>query len=285
MHLDRVAFDRLLASRAVAVGVQLMTNCQVRACRRFGQEWLVTLSDPDGIREVVSSTIIDAAGRTPWQGRPSKRRIIDRQVAIIGQYTLAIGADLDNWSWVESTRDGWWYSAVLPCEKIIIAYFTDADLLDLSKKNRDRHFTELLSETRWIQPRVKGARLIGQPRVVAATSTIAVPICGDGWVAVGDAASTIDPLSSQGILYAITSGIAAAKALSAPDRRASLIQYAHAITTRFQLDLTTRADLCRHELRWPDAPFWRRRFKGESGTFKVSRPNPKRLMRRAGPPP
>ena len=232
MHLDRVAFDRLLACRAEASGVRLMTSCQVRSCCRVGQEWLVTFSGPDGIQEVVASTIIDAAGRA-WPGRPSNRKTIDRQVAIVGQYKMEKNASLDHWTWVESIRDGWWYSAVLPFGHLVVAFFTDADLLDFPNENRDRRFTELMSRTRWIQQRVHGAQLVYQPRVVAATSTISNPIAGDGWVAVGDAASTIDPLSSRGILYAIRSGHDAASAILGPCQRAPLAQYAQAITTQF----------------------------------------------------
>jgi flavin-dependent dehydrogenase len=117
----------------------------------------------------------------------------------------------------------------------------------------------LIRRTRWIDQRVHGAQLIYQPRVVAATSTISSPIAGDGWAAVGDAASTIDPLSSRGILNAITSGLGAAEALLVPDQRTALAQYAQAITTQFGNDLTTRAALCRRERRWVDSPFWRRR--------------------------
>jgi flavin-dependent dehydrogenase len=259
IHLDRVAFDRLLAARAAAIGVRVMTSCQVRSCCRAGHEWLVTFYGPDGIQEVVASTIIDASGRAPWPGRPSHRQTIDRQVAIVGQYKMEKNAGLDHWTWVESTRDGWWYSAVLPVGRLVAAYFTDTDLLDLPKANRDRRFTELITRTRWIHQRVQGARLIYQPRVVAATSTISRPIAGDGWAAVGDAASTIDPLSSRGILNAITSGLNAAAALLVPDQHTALAQYAQAITSQFRNDLTTRAHMCRRERRWVDSPFWRRR--------------------------
>ena len=84
----------------------------------------------------------------------------------------------------------------------------------------------------------------------------------------GDAASTIDPLSSQGILYAMTTGINAAEALLDADRVGALARFARAITARFRNDLATRAYFCRRERRWPDSPFWRRR----TGPAAVPRP-------------
>jgi flavin-dependent dehydrogenase len=88
---------------------------------------------------------------------------------------------------------------------------------------------------------------------------MASPVAGDGWVAVGDAASTIDPLSSQGILYAMTSGLAAANALLDANPAEALKRYASALADRFHKDLTTRAHFCRRERRWSDRPFWQRR--------------------------
>jgi flavin-dependent dehydrogenase len=259
LHLDRAAFDRLLAARALTAGAEVNTGHSVMSCRRVGRAWLVTISGPDGIREVVASTLIDASGRMSWPGRPTRREAFDRQVAVVGLHELGKDARLDRRTWVESARDGWWYSAALPGGLLVAAYFTDSDLLDAPKGRRAGRFSELLSQTRWTRERLGGARPLGHLRVVAATSTIATPIAGDCWVAVGDAASTIDPLSSQGILHAITSGRNAADALSDPDRVGALARYAQVITARFRADLATRAYFCRREHRWPDSPFWQRR--------------------------
>jgi flavin-dependent dehydrogenase len=259
LHLDRAAFDRLLAFRSTTAGAEVKTRHFVKSCRRVGRAWLVTISGPNGIREVFASTIIDASGRAPWPGRPSRRKTFDRQVAVVGLYEPDKDASLDRWTWVESARDGWWYSAALPGGRLVAAYFTDADLLDASMGQREGRFTELLSRTHWTRERLRGARALDQLRVVSATSTIAIPIAGDGWVAVGDAASTIDPLSSQGILYAITSGLNAAEALLDHDRVGALARYARAITAQFYNDLAARAYFCQRERRWTDSPFWRRR--------------------------
>jgi flavin-dependent dehydrogenase len=173
---------------------------------------------------------------------------------------LTEAASLDRWTWVESAPDGWWYSAVLPRGRLMAAYFTDADLLDAPASRREERFTELLSRTRWTRERVCAARAPVPFQVVSASSTIATPLYGDGWLAVGDAASTIDPLSSQGILYALTSGLNAAAALLAPDRAAALARFAQEITAQLHDDLNIRVRFYQRERRWLDRPYWHRRI-------------------------
>ena len=264
LHLDRAAFDRLLAGRAAVCGVKLWTGCLVRSCRRIGNAWHVFVSRPDGHHKVVAANLIDASGRTPWPGRLSHRSTFDRQVAVVACFELDEATNIDRWTWVESAPCGWWYSAFLPGGRYVAAYFTDADLLAAPAGSRERRFNELLGQTHWTRRQACGARSLESLRVVPASSTLATPIVGDGWVAVGDAASTIDPLSSHGILYAITSGLNAAAALLAPDREAALARYAQEITAQFHDDLATRAQFYQRERRWLDSPYWHRRM-GQAG--------------------
>lgn len=52
------------------------------------------------------------------------------------------------------------------------------------------------------------------PQVSPASGAWLDPVCGEGWIACGDAALAFDPLSSQGLLGALASGVAAARAIS-----------------------------------------------------------------------
>jgi flavin-dependent dehydrogenase len=259
LHLDRGAFDGFLAARAQAAGVEVEIGQTVQSCRRVGQTWVLSISGAHGVREFLASTLIDAAGRAHWPGRPSRRKAFDRQVAMVALIELAEPGVLDRRTWVESVRDGWWYSAIVPGGHLIAAYFTDSDLLHAPKDQRARRFHELLDQTRWTRERLEGGRTLRPIRVVSAASTIAVPVAGAGWVAVGDAASTVDPLSSQGILYALASGLNAAEALTDPEPFQARARYVRAVTARFQADLGIRTAFCRRERRWPDSSFWRRR--------------------------
>jgi flavin-dependent dehydrogenase len=260
LHLDRATFDALLARKAASAGVEVLQRSEIRACRRDRSEWDVEVASPLGARHLRAGVLIDAAGRRPWSGRPSRRRAFDRQVALVG--TFASGEDTvtaDRRTWVEAAPSGWWYSASLPGDRLAVAYFTDADLIHAHKRRRDALWDVLLRQTLRTCDRLQRSRLMGDLRVVAASSTIAEPIAGDGYIAIGDAASTIDPLSSHGILYALTSGLDAAKALVDPNPARAVELYVQGVAARLRDDLSTRLHFCRSERRWPDSPFWLRR--------------------------
>src|SRR5262249_39615562 len=86
-------------------------------------------------------------------------------------------------------------------------------------------------------------------------------VAGPGWLAVGDAASAIDPLSGAGIAKSLLGAIAAARAA---DRGlagsiAPLAAYAETIRSDFEGARRMGAAYYGRERRWPASPFWRRR--------------------------
>lgn len=89
------------------------------------------------------------------------------------------------------------------------------------------------------------------------------PPAGSRWFAAGDAALHFDPLSSQGLLNALFTGLASAEAASRLLEGADPIRVGD---THLQLiGGIRRAYLSylgwsyRQERRWPSAPFWARR--------------------------
>jgi flavin-dependent dehydrogenase len=98
--------------------------------------------------------------------------------------------------------------------------------------------------------------------VRSTNSRLLNPITGPNWLAVGDAASRFDPLSSQGIVKALRSGIFASYAIGDLLVRSDptgLRRYQHYITEEFRSYTQTRAKYYGQEQRWPQSPFWRRR--------------------------
>jgi flavin-dependent dehydrogenase len=86
-------------------------------------------------------------------------------------------------------------------------------------------------------------------------------VTGDGWLAVGDAATTFDPLSSQGILKSLRSGVLASYAVADyfKGTQTGLVKYEALAAREFKDYMDSRADFYSRERRWDDAPFWLRR--------------------------
>jgi flavin-dependent dehydrogenase len=164
---------------------------------------------------------------------------------------------------VEATPDGWWYSALVPTGERVVAFLTDADLVDTATRTT-AGFCERLREARHLRCRLDGHeyRITGRPRAAAAGGSRLERFAGEGWVAVGDAALAFDPLSSQGLLCALETGSRAGRAI---DRALAgdtepLTDYPRAVG---RIDSAYREGLAAcyaAERRWLGRPFWRRRL-------------------------
>lgn len=263
-HLDRARFDAWLRRVAVARGATLVVPASLAGVERDGDGWRVTLGRPEGARVLRARVLIDASGRTASLAHRlgARRRVLDRLVCawVHGRATGAPAqAGLGS---IEAVADGWWYSAPLPGGRRMLAFHTDADL---PAARGVRSVDGLMAAAR---TSVETAALLeacgfvadGLAGFTAAHSTALHPAAGPGWFAAGDAVLGFDPLSSQGILNALHTGLAAAEAadrcLSGEERADGYRQAIGEIEAAYHKHLGAWYAL---ETRWPDRPFWNRR--------------------------
>ena len=209
--LDRQTFDTQLRRRAVAAGAQLLEPVRLVTLERNGN-WHLGLSRG----ELRCDWVIDASGRRSVVTRllGVRRRRFDRQIALIG-WLDSEQDDTDATLTVESSGDGWWYTCRLPGLRRVAAWIT------ATRPDR-RRWEERLRATRHVSHLVASYRVSGTVLVRAADSGLVERTWGPGWLAIGDAAASYDPLASRGIVSALGSGLAAAALVDAPaDRLAS----------------------------------------------------------------
>ncbi|MDQ3898275.1 MAG: NAD(P)/FAD-dependent oxidoreductase [Actinomycetota bacterium] len=240
--VDRNRFDAMLADAAREAGAVVLPGRAVDAWRSAGTWDVAAGGEAISVRYVV-----DATGRASSFGRllGARRVVHDRLVALVS-VTTAAGADRR--ALVEAGEAGWWYSARLPDDRLVVAFHTDpAPGLRL-------RWSDHLKGAPRTATRAFGASA-GDVRVVPANSHRTEPAAGDGWLAVGDAAAAHDPICGLGIHWALESGIAGAEAVLA----GAIDGYRRDRHEHFDRYLATRREYYRAEARWPDAPFWRRR--------------------------
>lgn len=297
-HLDRWAFDERLRARARDAGATLWTGT-VRwdEARRTAdaiehddggrwhheRRWTLLVETESGSREVDTSLVCDASGRSAAFARRhgGNRTLHDRLVAAVAVYragaangrtrpsgetgAAVVADDLDSTTTIEAVRAGWWYTAAIPHGRRVVAFFTDRDLCPDEVRSVDG-FERLLDGTALVGLPVRGAaigyELRSPPLVTAAGSAWFERPSGPGWLAAGDAAACFDPLSSQGLLTAVlmgrTAGDAALSLLVDADAGTEAFDSRYrAVIDRFVRDQRTMYGL---ERRWPDAPFWSRRL-------------------------
>ncbi len=240
-HLDRAVFDESLRKRAASMGVRVI-NQRLSSLERADHGWLIN-------EKFSSDWIVDASGRAgAVMGRLSvPARRFDEQLALV---TVVPDAGGERVTIVESVEMGWWYTAPLPQGDRVVGLITDADLVG---NDRASTFATSLHATRHIRS------LVGQADELdigayPAGSSIRDHLTGDGWVAVGDAAVTFDPLSSQGLITGLVMAAHAGQSFSEGlDRweenyRAVFVEHEQECSSFYA-----------EERRWPASPFWSRR--------------------------
>jgi flavin-dependent dehydrogenase len=238
----------MLAQAARQAGANLYCGAKVTSYLPLaGDPWPVAFTS--GVassrqeHQLRATYLIDATGRAAVLARRqgANRLNADRLVGLAG--VLAARSresdgpedECDSCTLVEACADGWWYSALLPGRRLMAVYMT--------------------------QSRLRAFDLQAALRVVAANSSRLDRASGRGWLAVGDAVMAFDPLSSQGLVQALASGIRAGEALNGhlAGEDTALADYDIRANDAFREYSRLRAVYYGREQRWPQSDFWQRR--------------------------
>jgi flavin-dependent dehydrogenase len=267
-RIDRAIFEQRLSEAATGLGMPRIAWQRPMTVHRVQGAWHLDLR---GNRTVSASFLVDATGRAAALARRcgAQRLALDRQVAVVGLFPPS-AAPADPSLLVEAAPDGWWYSATLPDGRLAAVLLTDLDLHPPSTFRNGREWMRMLAQTRHIRARIAGGacRLDVRPQVVAAGSGRLDRAAGDGWLTVGDAAMTYDPLSGHGLVAALASARDAAAAIDAyagGDTEA-LAAYDARVSEAFVMYSARRRASYASELRWQAAPYWRRRQRSNPRT-------------------
>ncbi|MEM8964348.1 MAG: tryptophan 7-halogenase [Acidobacteriota bacterium] len=269
LHLDRAELDASLRAAAAESGARVVMESRVRSVERGNSGWCLELSTGGASRVSESlqcDWLIDATGRSSaLSGRFGDRRRQDNLIAFVARWRPRAHSnpDRDARTFIEASEDGWWYSARLPGGERVVAFHTDSDLIDAGALRTARGFNEHLSKAPYLKALLitHGYVLSGRPRGADASSSRLDPVAGDGYVAVGDAAISLDPLSSQGLFNALFTGLRGAEAVDAAlaGRPQSIEAYKRRLASIYTAFLDHRRQYYALEGRWSSHLFWQRR--------------------------
>jgi flavin-dependent dehydrogenase len=226
LHLDRRAFDEALALAARDAGADLKLGCAARFAAQPRGGYIVQLSTGERIR---ASAAILATGRAGGGlGLSYVRQYLDNNVAVAARFSSP-AEQRDTRTVIEAVPGGWFYLAALPGNEVIAVFITLATLVPSERRARLRWWLEALAQTTVVRKALHGCRLPHALSVANARASFALSGAGDSWLAVGDARIAPDPLSGQGILWAIDDAIAVMELLTRMEWR-DLIQHMRART-------------------------------------------------------
>ncbi|MFM8858450.1 MAG: glycine oxidase maturase GoxB [Actinomycetota bacterium] len=264
--VDRDAFEQDLEAAALETGSIRAIPTALRDLRMEGDSWCLELADGTTRTARVA---IDATGRSAVVGRRLARRIhhdhLVAAVAIVTQRPTTVVPTPT--TLIEAMPDGWLYAALLPDRRLSLAYFSDPDLLPRGLSRDVTTWQHLLAGSihvsRWIEDAdfeiERPPRLT--PAGVASLDRCASEQISGGWLAVGDAAASFDPLSSHGMTTALWTGVRGAKATQAwlSGDHTEVQEYAQEVSRGVDRFLTDRIAVYSRESRFAKRPFWQRR--------------------------
>lgn len=274
-HLDRRRFDMWMAQQVRARGVEVWTSCTF--VDRLGDddedvELELRVGASGDVTRVRARFVIDATGARSRFARRSGAVAceLDRLVVVWGYFELPDAAPerLVRLTLLEAVEYGWWYLARLPRRRVAAAVASSPAIHKARRLDRAHGWLTALGQTQHVLATLLAAEanpVAGSLAVCMAPSFVLDPIADDSsvprWLAIGDAASSFDPISSQGIYKGLSDGLEGGRAVAAHlgGDSSALGNHALRVRERFVGYAKQRAYFYGLEQRWPEAAFWRER--------------------------
>ncbi|WCN12993.1 hypothetical protein GV054_08235 [Marinomonas mediterranea] len=227
-------------------------------------------------KPVSARFAIDASGRTQALGKilskqnVTKLKTDDHLVcayAFLEQRpnseVLATPATL-----IESTKNGWWYASLLSNGDLSVNFYTDPDLMPRGVTNELDVWRALLDQTTHIAHWIDDAEfeVNSEPELTSAATRWLTPAAGiakkAGWMAIGDAAASFDPLSAHGMTTAFWAAAQSQKIVESylANDYSALQKYTDAVKKGRRNYLLQRNSMYSHEKRFRNNTFWKRRL-------------------------
>lgn len=269
LQLDRRRFDAALLELAQTAGAEIVRDAKFSLATQVDDSHVhrLTLRSSKTEHIVESRWLIDASGRPATLARALGATRIEHDALIAFHMHLASDGDgdRDGRTWVEAVENGWWYSVLLPSRERLIAFLSDADLVDRRQLLTQAGLWAALAHAPQLfaHCREHGYAPSSQPHGADACSSHLDRAADDEkrWLAVGDAALAFDPLSSKGISNALYTGIRAAQAVIAREAGdvAATSRYADHLLEIHRVYCRQLRMFHTMETRWPASAFWGRR--------------------------
>ena len=196
--VDRSILDVSLRNRAHALGVRFQQG-RVRQIEGESDDWHVTLA----YKKIQTARyLIDATGRPAVMARRlgAKTTFGPDLIAITCNIEHPVPANL----LAEARPEGWWYALPRNHNNGSIGFLTAG-----TRTNFDAEFITKASQNLRLVPKLNR---VSDIYISDSRMSRLFPTISEGWLATGDAAVAFDPIASQGLFNALSSGFFAGNA-------------------------------------------------------------------------
>ncbi len=220
-HLNRAKFNAQLLSLCKQKQIKILEDTRLTLLNKKDSGFQLELQNNSKPISIFSDFVIDATGhnRSVVKKLEVAQNNFDQVVSLCAFYTLPDTEKKAANTIVSSDQHGWWYGTQLPNNKALISLCTDSqELKQLQLANPQTWYT-LLTSTPWFYQQCCqqfGYELPFPDKIYlrVSPSDILSNVVGENWLAVGDAASSYDSISSAGITKSVIHGTKAGEAIA-----------------------------------------------------------------------
>jgi len=261
-HLDRKRFNRFLAQQAQQNGVVVETNATFKnGVQLSNDNFAISYTLNNEEVQVTSKFVVDASGaRSLFSQQQGSTPIEGEPLICLGRrFKIDDVAKISSLTRIEAVENGWWYGAKLPNNEMLIAFYTHQESLKNTKMHQVEHWMHGLNKTVSIKSGVQEKMALDKSiKGFSARSFCLDRVTGKNWLAIGDAASAFDPITSRGIYKSLMDGNYAAECISGilNKTKHTLAEFERYIAQNYQNYLLERRHYYRSEQRWKESSFW-----------------------------
>ena len=262
-HLDRSKFNRFLIEESSKKGAKIIQDATYIDSHKLDVGYKIQYEQKqEGKKTIDAHFVIDATGsRGAFVTDRGSYKIQGTSLVCIGlRFKNKGNREVSKLTHLESVENGWWYAARIPGEFLLVTFYTTSAVLKELGLHDLKNWIHLLAEApnTWnllsqmepVEHKVRGFN---------ASSFCLNTLIGEDWLAIGDTASTYDPITSQGITKATTQGARAAEIIAyyLNGSKEALDQYQKEVRAQYEYYLSSRSYFYNLEKRWPDSSFWK----------------------------
>ncbi len=266
-QVPRAALDPLLVARAAAAGAVVERDARVRRVTFDDDGARVSCAVGGRVSDYRTGLVVDASGRSgviALSHRLRRHTPGGRMQALIGEWEQPGGWRIDHPShtYIETCDTGWAWSIPISATARHLGAMVDGATSALDRgRDITATYRAQIARTPRLETQVRGARLV---HAFACDASVydAVAYGGPRFLLVGDAGSTLNPLSSFGVKKALASAWLAAVVAHTRLREPSLGDVALDFYNQWEaqvwhVNLRTTRDFAREALTRHATPFWR----------------------------
>lgn len=204
-QINRSAFEVALRQKAVQMGV-ILKKAKITDVLFKNETYHCHLKTANQSLIITTKWLIDATGRSSKISRLLNIKKIQYSDQMAAVSWVKNSKNADAITRIKSVDDGWWYTTALPQNQRVVVFHGLADSVKFYMQNPDlfiNHFnnSKIINKTLVTNSLIE--KISGRDASVFKLKKAQQP----NFFAIGDAVLSFDPLSSQGIFFALYSGI------------------------------------------------------------------------------